>query len=54
MSAPAEFVFTYPGRVGPVVKRFTSVFAFDGYVSFWRERVGPVEWVSPMLCKGSM
>lgn len=54
MTRPTEWLFTYLGKLGPVVKRFQTVFQFDGYVGFWRQHVGPLEFVSPWCCKGAI
>lgn len=52
MSRP-PYIFTYPGKCGPVVRTFTSPTAFEAWVIQWRQLVGVVEWPNPFLAKGA-
>lgn len=51
---PPKFLFTYAGKVGPIVKRFASEEAFTGYVDFWSAHVSPLLWVTPNEARGTL
>lgn len=52
--AATPFTFSYSGNHGPMVKRFSSEDAFEGYVNFWAAHVSPVQWLSSHTARGTL
>jgi hypothetical protein len=50
----SPFLFHYTGNQGPVVKRFASEEAFEGYVNFWASNVAPVQWLTANTARGTL
>ena len=50
------FRFLWIGQRGPVVRQFTSIEAFSGYIAETRRILGAhcVEFRNPLLCVGTL
>lgn len=53
---PRIFRFLWIGKRGPVVRQFTSIEAFSGYIAETRRILGAqyVEFRTPVLCIGTL
>ena len=50
------YVFTWAGRDGPTIRRFSSAHAFDAYVREWRllNGINSVTWLHPLVAQGAL